>query len=114
MRHGDAGKTGSSARLVVNFPAKKACTCDFEPFSTVLTVKKDTQPDNIEDYLEELIDSGDIEGLAPRISSIDAGWVADGLAIRRIKEQEQLGEVIRAELEVSCMLIGTLALKLNL
>ncbi|KAI0033970.1 hypothetical protein K488DRAFT_46526, partial [Vararia minispora EC-137] len=62
----------------------------------------DTQPDHIDDHLIELLENGDIRSLVQRISPTDAGWLADALAMHRIKEQENLGDVITRELEKEC------------
>ncbi|VDC05801.1 unnamed protein product [Peniophora sp. CBMAI 1063] len=62
----------------------------------------DEMPANVEELLEELIDSGDINAVSRAITPADAGWLATALRSRIDHEREHAAEELEREVAKEC------------
>ncbi|KAI0323005.1 hypothetical protein OF83DRAFT_1048027 [Amylostereum chailletii] len=65
--------------------------------------EEDSPPNDLEDMFDRLVDGeDDINRLASRLSPMNAGWLADFITNRVLKEQEQADEEIEQDLKKIC------------
>ena len=76
------------------------------PFSGAYSRGADSPSDTLEDMVDSLIEGDeDANAILNRLNPKDAGWVADLISRRILKEQEEMGQEVELELDVSCLLV---------